>query len=207
MLISSNGYNADRLALGDKLIIGNGCYGYRGTLEEHTKKHCVALNAGGFYDQFGNNWREPVNMPNPLYARVKINGTLLSQRNVVSHNEQLDLDNGVYSRTTTYNVEGVAVTLSTNRFFLQTRNDLLVSNFQLTCSQDCNIAVSSGIDYDVWNISGTHFYPTEFSPSPLKVSATTNENKELFVELTENATVKPFKHTNKESKLLNLYKT
>lgn len=207
MLISSNGYNADRLALGDKLIIGNGCYGYRGTLEEHTKKHCVALNAGGFYDQFGNNWREPVNMPNPLYARVKINGTLLSQRNVVSHNEQLDLDNGVFSRTTTYNVDGVAVTLSTNRFFLQTRNDLLVSNFQLTCSQDCNIAVSSGIDYDVWNISGTHFYPTEFSTSPLKVSATTNENKELFVELTENATVKPFKYTNKDGKLLNLYKT
>lgn len=138
MLITSHGYNADRLALGDKLIIGNGCYGYRGTLEEHTKKHCVALNAGGFYDRCGDGWREPVNMPNPLFAQVKINGILLDEKLVTEHTEQLNLDNGTFSRTTTYNVNGVQVKLCSNRFFLQTRNDLLVSQFTLQCSCDCD---------------------------------------------------------------------
>lgn len=207
MLISSSVYNADRLALGDKLILGNGSYGYRGTLEEHTKKHCVALNAGGLYDQFGSNWREPVNMPNPLFARVKIDGVLLCDKFVTSHTEQLNLDNGVFTRTTVYLVDGIAVTLSTSRFFVQMRNDLLVSSFQIQCDKTCQICVSSGIDYDVWNISGPHFYPTQFDTNPLKVSAITNEGKDIFVELTEVATVTPSRHTNTGKKLLNVYKT
>lgn len=205
MLIISHGYNADRLALGDKLIIGNGCYGYRGTLEEHTKKHCVALNAGGFYDRCGNGWREPVNMPNPLFAQVKINGVLLDEKQVTEHTEQLNLDNGTFSRTTTYNVNGVQVTLSSDRFFLQTRNDLLVSQFTLQCSCRCDVVVRSGIDCDVWNINGTHFYPSSKQTNPLKAVAITNEGKNLFVELTETATVKPSRCQTKGNKLLNVY--
>lgn len=207
MLITSTGYNADRLALGDKLIIGNGCYGYRGTLEEHTKTHCVALNAGGFYDQSGTNWREPVNMPNPLFAQIAINGTSLCEKHVTSHTEQLNLDNGVFSRITVFDVDGVTVKLFTSRFFAQHRNDLLVSSFDIKCSSLCDIEISSGIDYDVWNISGTHFFPTELQTNPLKVTAVTNEGKTLFVELTETSQVKPCCYSKEDGKLLNIYKT
>ena len=48
MIIEEKGYNCDRLSRGDKLVIGNGTYGYRGTIEENTANECVALNASVF---------------------------------------------------------------------------------------------------------------------------------------------------------------
>lgn len=51
MKIIEKGYADDRMKRGDKLLIGNGCLGYRGTLEENRKDDCVALTTAGFYDR------------------------------------------------------------------------------------------------------------------------------------------------------------
>lgn len=205
MILEERGISCDRIARGNRLIIGNGSYGYRGTLEEHTKKNCVALTTCGFYDQSGSNWREPVNMPNPLYLTVEINGSRLNEDHVIDHRERLNLDNGVFERETVYLIDDIKVLLHSIRFFLQTRNDLLVSKLQIKCDKECEMVVCSGIDYDVWNINGKHFYLDKTETAPLKVFAHTNENKDLWVAVEEKATVKPRGVIKSKSKLLNKY--
>ncbi|MFA5697595.1 MAG: hypothetical protein WC888_04160, partial [Candidatus Izemoplasmatales bacterium] len=56
----------DIIKNGNKFMIGNGFYGYRGTLEEYSKEQMVSLNMAGLYDQNGTKWRESVNAFNPL---------------------------------------------------------------------------------------------------------------------------------------------
>lgn len=205
MILEERGISCDRIARGNRLIIGNGCYGYRGTLEEHTKKECVALTTCGFYDQSGNSWREPVNMPNPLYLTITINGSKLNEDQITDHAERIDLDNGVFERETVYLVDGIKICVRSNRFFDQTRNDLLVSRLQIKCDGKCEMTVCSGIDCDVWNINGKHFYVDKMETDPLKVFAHTNENKDLWVALDEKATQKPRRVIKSKNRLLNQY--
>ncbi len=49
---------------GNKLLTGNGYIGYRGTLDEYTREQKAATIVSGLYDQVGDAWREPVNLPN-----------------------------------------------------------------------------------------------------------------------------------------------
>lgn len=205
MIIEEKGYNCDRLSRGDKLVIGNGTYGYRGTIEENTANECVALNACCFYDKKDDGWRESVNMPNPLYAVFRVNGTILSERYVKNHYERLHLENGVFERETDYRIGNLNVKLFTRRFFLQLRSDLLVSDIRLSCSEECNIEVLSGIDCDVWNLNGKHFTVLKTDFSPLSVRAVTTEGKMLSVTVEENASQFPEKSFISGEKVLNRY--
>jgi trehalose/maltose hydrolase-like predicted phosphorylase len=62
---------------GNKLLVGNGYIGYRGTLEEFTKDQKTATIVSGLYDQVGDQWREPVNLPNGCFVQVFHQGVLL----------------------------------------------------------------------------------------------------------------------------------
>jgi len=185
MIITEYGYACDRLGRGDKLMIGNGSYGYRGTLDEQTADDCVALNAAGFYDRNGDNWRENVNMPNPLYVQAFAEGVALNGAVAAEHVEKLDLANGQYSRQTDFVVNGVRICVQSRRFFVQTRHDLLVSEWTFSADKAVSLVVRSGIDCAVWNVSGTHFAVSNVTREPLMVTATTNEGQTLSVELTE----------------------
>ncbi|MGN1067082.1 MAG: hypothetical protein ACI4QH_04670, partial [Candidatus Fimimonas sp.] len=204
MKLTEKGYVCDRLSRGDKLLIGNGAYGYRGTLEENTAEQCVALNAACFYDQNGNNWRESVNMPNPLFCTVHVNGVLLDEKCATSHVEWLDLRNGTFHRETEFAVGYAKVKIISQRFFAQYRNDLLVSRF---CVQapDVDVTVRSGIDCNVWNISGEHFAVNGTQTNPLAVFCTTNEGKNLAVEVTEQASAQVAQTQFSQGKLCNVY--
>lgn len=193
MKIIEKGYAEDRMKRGDKLLIGNGCLGYRGTLEENTKEDCVALTTAGFYDQYQNNWRETVNMPNPLYTVVKINGETLNDKNVRDHTESLDLSNGCFERETVFNVSGVNVKIKSERFFDRQNCGLLVSRYVVCASESVDAEIVVGIDCDVWNISGKHFDVTKTQRDPLGVFAITNEGKRLsqFLTLSVNLPSEP----------------
>ncbi len=183
MKIIEKGYADDRMKRGDKLLIGNGCLGYRGTLEENRKDDCVALTTAGFYDRYKNNWRETVNMPNPLYTVVKINGVPLDGSIVKSHVESLNLSNGVFERNTTFKVNGTTIRVKSERFFDQQNCGLLVSRYVVCANEDITAQIVLGIDCDVWNISGKHFNVTKTQYKPLVVFATTNEGKNLSQSL------------------------
>ena len=64
------GFNKeDIVSFGNMFLIGNGKYGYRGTLEEYSKNQMVGLNVVGFYDRYKKLWRESINLPNPSIPR------------------------------------------------------------------------------------------------------------------------------------------
>ncbi len=182
MKILETDYGADRLSLGDRLLIGNGAFGYRGTLDEHRKSDNVALTTAGFYD-FSERWREPVNMPNPLYCGLLIGGKVPTQ--VLSHEEALHLDCGTYTRKTVYAVGSAALTVESSRFFSQTDHRLLYGSYKLSTTEALEVAILSGIDCDVWNISGKHFDIIRKTEGPTAVFGRTTEGKQLAVALHE----------------------
>ncbi len=180
MIVKERGYACDRIARGDKFIIGNGSYGYRGTLDENDKTQCVALVANGFFDRFEDNWREPVNMPNPLWTKLCVDGVCLTEDMATSHVEKLNLKNGSFTRKTTFVANGKKVQVFSERFFARNGQNLLVSRLKVQCD-DAQIVATLGIDCDVWNISGNHFSVAE--TAPLEVSCITNEGKKLGVKV------------------------
>ncbi len=184
MKIIERDHSADRLALGDRLLIGNGAFGYRGTLDEHRKSANAALTTAGFYDKAGQ-WREPVNMPNPLYTGLLVNGKLPTE--ILSHEEGLDLSCGTYSRKTVYAAGNAELTVESRRFFCQTDHRLLYGSYRLSTTESLDVAVLSGIDCNVWNICGKHFEIIRQTETPTAVFGRTTEGKRLTVALHEKA--------------------
>ena len=72
---TQEGFNVDDIMLnGNRFIIVNGKMGFRGTMREFGCKEMAAVNLADVYDQNGGKWREPVNAPNGLFARLYVNG-------------------------------------------------------------------------------------------------------------------------------------
>ncbi len=184
MKITEKDYRADRLALGDRLLIGNGAFGFRGTLDEHRKDACAAVTTAGFYDQ-SEGWREPVNMPNPLYCGLWVQGSVPEK--LVSHEECLQLDTGSYTRKTVFDFGGGQITVESERFFSQSDHRLLFGRYRVSTTADVDISLLSGIDWDVWNIGGKHFEILRQTEVPIAVFGRTTEGKRLSVALHEKA--------------------
>ena len=55
---------------GNRFLIANGYMGIRGTVEEADRSMLPAVNLAGLYDRNGDLWREPVNAPMGLYAKL-----------------------------------------------------------------------------------------------------------------------------------------
>jgi nigerose phosphorylase len=74
--------------------------GYRGTLEEYSKKQFASCVLSGIYDKVGDGWREPVNAPNGFLTRLYYNGKLLSTLacEPEEHNQGLNLSSAVHKR-------------------------------------------------------------------------------------------------------------
>ncbi len=151
---------------GSKFLLGNGFMGYRGTMEEYSAEQLVAVNLAGFFDLAnGSNWRESVNAPNPLYTVVSVNGNELnlSKLTPVSHTQKLNIKSGIHNRRTTFSIDGVNITLKAERFLSMTNENIMVLKYTVLADKDITVIIKSGIDKDVWNISGNHLdYVDEF---------------------------------------------
>ena len=82
--------------LGNKFLLGNGFVGVRGTLDEYGQAEKVACIPTGIYDQFPGKWREPINLPNPLFLRISAFGKALHaiDSSTESHVQALDFRRG-----------------------------------------------------------------------------------------------------------------
>ncbi len=152
---------------GSKFLLGNGFMGYRGTMEEYSAQQLVAVNLAGFFDLAdGSNWRESVNAPNPLYTVVAVNGTELnlSELTPVSHSQKLDIKNGIHTRETVFSVFGVNVTIKAERFLSMSLENIMALKYSISADNDVELTIRTGIDKNVWNISGNHLnYVSESS--------------------------------------------
>ena len=135
---------------GNRFLIGNGYMGYRGTLEEFGRGEQVACLLNGVYDQAPGKWREPVNVPNGLFVRIEGAGEILH------HVQELDMRAGVMKRRTDYATPAGPVTVSTRRFASQDDVHLLCLEYTVEAEFSGEVAVTTGIDADIWDINGPH---------------------------------------------------
>lgn len=166
--------------IGSKFLIGNGYLGYRGTLEEHTKDQKVATIVSGLYDRVGDQWREPVNLPDGLFVQVDYQGVPLQAQNspIESHGQTLDMRRGVHERCTRFiTPEGGRIVVKAARFASLDALHLMALEFSIEASADCTVSVTAGIDGDVWDINGPHLcdFAAEEQDGVISLAAHTHE--------------------------------
>src|SRR5690349_22333549 len=167
---------------GNKLLMGNGYVGYRGTLEEFNKEQKTATIVSGLYDRVGDQWREPVNLPNGCFIQVIYKGEPLHALTgkVVSHSQSIDMYAAVHSRETTFETsDGNCITIQSRRFASLARYHLICMEYSIRVDQECEVDIHTGIDADVWDINGPHLgeIRTYDQDGILTVHSATHENK------------------------------
>lgn len=168
--------------LGNKLLIGNGYFGYRGTLDEYNKGQKTATVIAGLYDQVDDLWREPVNMPNGGYFQVSYYGLPLHAHTSSSseHWQALDIQHGLHTRHTVFVTEdNNRVTLNSERFASLGELHLLCFRSTIQVEVNCTLTIHTGIDGDVWDLNGPHLggYETDQDGIIKSLLAYTHENK------------------------------
>jgi len=171
--------------LGNKFLIGNGFVGVRGTLDEYGQAEKVACIPTGIYDQYPGKWREPINLPNPLFFQVSALGKVLHaiDSSTESHEQTLDFKRGVASRKTVFLPDasdpGTCVTVASERFASMRHPNLLCSKLSITATKDLEIEVIAGVDGDIWDINGPHLdaYRVEFTEDADALFSETLEKK------------------------------
>jgi len=166
---------------GSKFLLANGYMGCRGTMEEFSKEQFVAFTLAGVYDRYGKGWREPLNAPNGFFTRTYCNGELLSvlTSDVLKHNQILDLRNANHIRETQFKTSaGTHVMIRSERFLSISNVHLACMKYTIKCSKDSTILIETGIDADVWDISGPHLEKFKFGSEDdiLSVSCLTHES-------------------------------
>ena len=48
--------------------------GFKSNIEEFSKEEMSGLLVGFFYDQYKDKWREPINLPDPLFIKSTVDG-------------------------------------------------------------------------------------------------------------------------------------
>lgn len=149
---------------GSKYCIGNGYFGYRGTLEEFRKTQLVSCTLSEVFDDNGSGWREPVNMPNGLFTIVSYKGENLSvlTSEVLQHKQILELNGGIHKRETVFLIEdNKRIKVKAERFASITNVHMLVMKYEIEAEEDIEINLLTKIDEDIWDINGPHFNSRE----------------------------------------------
>ena len=146
----------DTVTNGNRFLIGNGYMGYRGTMEEWGKSELAAVNLAGIYDRNGEKWREPVNAPNGLFAKLFVNGEAMALGEAVplTHSQTVNFRHGIFRRDTAFS----AVRLQSERIAFMAQPHLLACRLTLTFQADCEAELLTGISTDLWDINGPHLF-------------------------------------------------
>ncbi len=178
--------------LGNKFLLGNGFVGVRGTLDEYGQAEKVACIPTGIYDQYPGKWREPINLPNPLFFQVTAYGNALHaiDSSTESHEQGLDFQRGVAFRETVFRANAAdpsaCITLKSERFAAMAHGNLLCSKVSLSSTKDVSVSFVAGVDGDVWDINGPHLaaYRVEAADGAAALFSSTLEKKIPVVSAT-----------------------
>lgn len=159
-IIQNESYAQETVAdNGNRLLVGNGYMGIRGTLDEHGKDQLAAVNLAGIYDQVGDGWREPLNAPNPLHTLLSVGGTVITtpDNQPLEHVQSLNYRHGIYSRRTVWQVGTDTVTVESRRIAHMADQHLILSRYCVTASNDMEVELHADIESDIWEIYGPHY--------------------------------------------------
>jgi len=169
------GYNAEDIVTnGNRFLTGNGYMGYRGTMDEWGRQEMAAVNLAGLYDQNGDNWREPVNAPNGLFAKLYVNreSAALGEAETAEHSQTVNFRKGLHIRNTDF----TKVRIKSERLVSMASHHLLASRFVMTFNEDADAELITGIVTDIWDINGPHLFDHSFSKGwTIQVQSRTGE--------------------------------
>ncbi|MBQ2929864.1 MAG: glycoside hydrolase family 65 protein [Clostridia bacterium] len=145
---------------GNRFLCANGYMGLRGVFEEADSSLFPAITLAGVYDQYQDRWREPVNAPHCLYAKMSFNGKTLAvgEAAFVSHTAGVDYGDGFYYRETDFG----PVVLRSERFVSMAETHLLCDRLTITCAEDGELELCTGVSTDIWDINGPHLFDFSF---------------------------------------------
>jgi kojibiose phosphorylase len=143
---------------GNVYQIANGYMGYRGTLDEFGADELVGITIAGIFDRVGDAWREPVNAPNAGFTKITLDGIEISalSTTIKNHTQKLNLGNAVFERKTDYESGGKILTIESARFLSADKPNSGIIQYNLTCDKAARIKISTGIDFDIWDLNGPH---------------------------------------------------
>jgi len=197
------------MRMGNVYQIANGYMGYRGTFDEFGPDELVGITIAGIFDRVGDSWREPVNAPNGGYTKLTLDGNEISAltSTVKKHTQNLNLENAVFNRETTYEANGKTVTVNSTRFLSADKPNLGVIKFSLTTDKAAKVKISTGIDCNIWDLNGKHLVnlKLEQNEGALLVHAVTNElGKKVAVAEIVDAAFGKATHEVKDNRNLNV---
>ena len=176
-VLRAEGYDPARAAAdGNRFLTANGYLGLRGTVEEAARLHCPAVNLAGVYDRCGDRWREPVNAPNGLFAKLLFNGApmALGEGEPLSHSLEIDYRRGVFRRETDFG----PVIIESCRIASLAQPHLTALRTELRFSENGEVELCTGISADLWDINGPHLFDFRYhSGETLLCEAVTGEKR------------------------------
>ena len=151
------GYDPERSVQdGNRFLLAYGYLGIRGTAEEADRTALPAVNLAGVYDRYRDLWREPVNAPMGLYAKLTLNGKpmALGEATPIEHTLSLDCRHGILSRKTDFG----AVMLCSKRIASLAEPHLLAAELAFTFAEGGEAVLTAGISTDLWDLNGPHLF-------------------------------------------------
>lgn len=158
--IKRKGYSPEDITSdGNRLLVGNGYMGIRGTLEEYRKEQLAAINLAGIYDRVGDGWREPLNAPNGLHTYIKVDGEryCLPEKEALKHESGLNYRHGLMKRMTVWRTPRGNITVESERFADAVNIHRIGMRYSVTADFHADVEIVTGIDGDVWDIHGPHY--------------------------------------------------
>ncbi len=161
-IFTKEGFDKDSIIKdGNTFLLANGYMGIRGTVGEADSSFLPAVTLAGLYDRNGELWREPVNAPMGLYAKLMLNGRELSVKETepLEHRLSIDYNTGVFSRETVF----PGAKLVSERIASLDEPHLLSEKITLSFTEKGEAVFTTGISADIWDINGPHLFDLKYS--------------------------------------------
>ncbi|MDR1866804.1 MAG: glycoside hydrolase family 65 protein [Treponema sp.] len=169
----------DLLQTGNRLFTGNGYIGRRGVPDDSEPSLLPATIISGLYD--GDKIREPVNVPDPLFINIVVEGTKLSldSDSVLIHEQSLDFRYGKYMRSSAWAINDSIVNLQSERFVDRDYIHRMCARHTISSDQNVHITIKIGINGAVHDLNGPHLetFHTVLTETTLNLQCVTVEKQ------------------------------
>ncbi|HPD99756.1 MAG TPA: hypothetical protein PLB83_00840, partial [Bacillota bacterium] len=158
--IKYTGLVVDQLeALNNKYVLSNGFLGVSGIMDELKQEDNAHLKVNTLIkkDRTGEYY---LSVFNPLFTSVKANKTELHPLQVQPkfHEQELDMDNGLYSRTTIYEIDDVEIKIHSEKFVDQKSRNFVYSKYIIYVDKPIDLEITHGFD-----LERVDNYPDDYS--------------------------------------------
>ncbi|WP_288529975.1 glycosyl hydrolase family 65 protein [uncultured Lactiplantibacillus sp.] len=162
---------------------GNGYMGVRATTEENYVEERRDTLIAGTFDKFDGEVNELPNLPDVTEIKIEINGQILdlNQGHVTDYQREIDLKNGLLTRSFTWTIAERIYRLKFERLVSMANRHLIVSRVSITpLDGQAVVMVKSGIDGQMTNNGASHLVEGDkrlFDGTFMQMLTRTSESK------------------------------